>query len=115
MAIFRKKQKKEEEPVTSSVQDVSNNKGNIDIQVVEPEPENKKGVKDMPPPPPPENQDLSPMAEFTVTITAEKILRRIHKLQESKDLQLYMKVMEGQEEYNELQELMEALPDEYKG
>jgi len=120
MGLFKKKEKKVEkveEPVTSSIQDVTNRKYNI--QVVEPEQEEKKvepEVKDIPAPPlpPPPKPKPGQQQTFNLILTIDQMLKRIKQLELSENMQLYMRVLEGQEEYEELQEMVEALPDEYK-
>jgi len=101
MGLFSKKKAKVEEPTTSSLQDVSNNEVKSRVKAVDPEPK-------VPTPVP------TPAQTFNIVLTVDQLLKRIQQLEQSENLQLYIKASEGQEEYEELQELIGALPDEYK-
>lgn len=113
MGIFKKKKvKKEEEEATSSVQEVTN-KPKPGIKIVEEEelpepPKPPKPAKELEPEIPDE-QDV-----YTMELTQDQLVRRIRQLEQSEDLALYIRVMQGKDDYEELQELMEVLPDESK-
>ena len=125
MAIFKKKAKKvnkeQEEQVTTSVQDVSNTE-KYKLEVVEPAPipeHDKYDIKDIPVPPPPApepgkepQEPPKPEQSYTMSLTENQVMRRISQLKQSENMQLFLKMIEGQEEYDEYLELTEALSDD---
>lgn len=115
MAIFKDKKKKkkdtdEEKEVTTGHEDVIGEDEGVTFEI-----EGEEKEKPTPPPPPaPKAKQGKAMPVVSVKMPIPEVLRRIRKLQDSEARELYVQVIDGEKDQEELQQLIDILPDEYK-